>query len=311
MTKKQIFKIIIDISMAILFILLMYAFKTGLEFHEIAGLSILAIVIIHNMLNWSWIKNTTKNLSNKNIKVKTKLMYGLNAFLLVGTLVIVITGILISKFLFPFIAVKNQEALILIHKISSYICLGTIGIHVLIHAKYLIAMFKKIALNIKQKSVLYPVIGFAFSIIFICSIYWNLYTDKPKNIENNFIAATSAVTESSTAITSQQMPEVQNTDEMQMTEETQISESNVTAAGVDKKQSNVTEGTKSNESSVTSTVITETAAAAEEVSLSEYLSGLFCTACPKHCSLADPRCGKGEVQASEATEQYNALYGQA
>ena len=81
MTKKQTFKILIDISMTALFIILIKAFDTGLEFHEIAGLGILVLIAVHNIMNISWIKNVAKNIFSNKIKHKTKLMFVLNMLL--------------------------------------------------------------------------------------------------------------------------------------------------------------------------------------------------------------------------------------
>ena len=46
----------------------------------------------------------------------------------------------------------------------------------------------------------------------------------------------------------------------------------------------------------------------ETVSLEDYLSTLYCTGCGRHCSLLAPRCGKGEHQASQATDEYYEIY---
>lgn len=43
-------------------------------------------------------------------------------------------------------------------------------------------------------------------------------------------------------------------------------------------------------------------------SLEEFLSKLNCTACGKHCSLLSPRCGRGQMQAQQAEEEYNQTY---
>jgi hypothetical protein len=59
--------------------------------------------------------------------------------------------------------------------------------------------------------------------------------------------------------------------------------------------------------SQTSTAFSVTAA--DDITLEEYLSSLYCTACPKHCPLSSPQCSKGISLAQEATTEYYALYG--
>jgi len=39
-------------------------------------------------------------------------------------------------------------------------------------------------------------------------------------------------------------------------------------------------------------------------SLDDYLKGLFCNGCGRHCSLLSPQCGKGERKAEQATAEY-------
>jgi hypothetical protein len=47
----------------------------------------------------------------------------------------------------------------------------------------------------------------------------------------------------------------------------------------------------------------------DTVSMSDYLSNMFCTGCDKHCPLLSPKCDKGEVQLQAAKIKYQELYG--
>ena len=44
--------------------------------------------------------------------------------------------------------------------------------------------------------------------------------------------------------------------------------------------------------------------------LAEFLSGLPCSGCGKHCPLSHPRCARGEMQAQRATEEYYQTCGE-
>jgi len=46
----------------------------------------------------------------------------------------------------------------------------------------------------------------------------------------------------------------------------------------------------------------------EQASLDDYLKGLFCNGCGRHCSLLSPQCGKGERKAEQATTEYYSTY---
>ena len=294
MTSKQTAKIIIDIAMTALFLLLIKPFLTGLEFHEIAGICIALIVLIHNILNIKWIKATAKNLFSDKIKLKTKLMFALNSLLAVLVAVIAVTGVLISKVLFTFITAGGQEQLIFIHKTAAYICLGAIAVHIAVHAEYIAVMFKKMSAG----KVLIPLTGVMFSAILALAVY--RYFDMNEDISAVPEQRAEYISESTySGLTSEEQFSVLTADE-------QIAEVTLSTAS---EQITSSEEQTVSENDVQ---ITETTTAAEpEVSAEEYLSKLFCTGCPKHCPLSSPRCGKGEAQAETALEEYNTLYGQA
>lgn len=294
MTSKQTAKIIIDIAMTALFLLLIKPFLTGLEFHEIAGICIALIVLIHNILNLKWIKATAKNLFSDKIKLKTKLMFALNSLLAVLVAVIAVTGVLISKVLFTFITVGAQEQLIFIHKTASYVCLGAIALHIAVHAGYLAAMFKKMI----EGKVLVPLTGVMFAAMLAIAIY--RYYD---------------TTEEISAVPEKRAEYISESTYSGLTSEEQFS---VLTAAEERLAvtlpETVSEQIISSEQSISENdvqISAQTTAAEPVISAEEYLSKLFCTGCSKHCPLSSPRCGKGEEQAETALEEYNALYGQA
>lgn len=55
MSKKQIIKIIIDMSMTALFPFIMAYMITGQEVHEWLGAAMLLLFIVHHILNFKWI----------------------------------------------------------------------------------------------------------------------------------------------------------------------------------------------------------------------------------------------------------------
>ena len=69
----------------------------------------------------------------------------------------------------------------------------------------------------------------------------------------------------------------------------------------------VPDNNKISESSAES--ISESTETTPPPSLEEYLSKLTCTGCGKRCSLLRPRCGKGQMQAERAKDQYYSTEG--
>ncbi len=136
-------KIILDVIMIILMLLLMNLQITGLNIHEILGIIIFALFILHKVLNKKWIMAMSKNIFNKNVKMKTKVMYWLDVILLIVLTINVLTGILISKCILTNITVNNVELTTHIHNIVSIISIVLISIHLAFHLENIIAKIKK------------------------------------------------------------------------------------------------------------------------------------------------------------------------
>lgn len=72
MNKKTVFKLFLDILMTIIFILLINLKVTGLLFHEIVGIGVFLFVILHNILNISFIKYSAKQIINRPKSINKK-----------------------------------------------------------------------------------------------------------------------------------------------------------------------------------------------------------------------------------------------
>jgi hypothetical protein len=173
--------------MTVVFLLLLDAHGTGLVFHEITGISILAFFMTHILLNWSWVKTVTKNLFNRNFKIKPRLMYVLNLGLLLGISTTTITGILISQVIFPSGSNENSVLLVTVHKLVSYSCLGLIAMHVWLHQKYILASMRNVFAHGKTKTVL-ALAGFVISLFFTQTLLGSdkrlTYATTPPNVSS-------------------------------------------------------------------------------------------------------------------------------
>ena len=266
MTNKTVLKIFLDIIMTICFVLLMNLRSTGLVFHEIAGISVFVFIVIHLIFNFSWLKGITTNLFLKKneVNTKTKLMYALNIGLFVSITIIVVTGIMISTYLFP--STSASPLVTLIHKGTSFVALGLIGIHVALHLKYLVAAFKNIFKHFGDKNIKTVLARCFIGLAILLALYVPLSKYISNNAQVDF--AQGSTPPSKTAPNSSR-------------DATQTS-------------------TDSNNSSITQDTTDQSA------NLSDYLSKLTCTGCGKRCSLLSPQCGKGEQQEEKATTQYEA-----
>lgn len=172
MKKINYIKFILDLIMGIVFSMLFNKnVLGGLKFHEIAGLAVGFAVLIHIALNWRWVKNVTLSIFNKKIALKTRIGYILNILLLLDIAVIIISGIFISKVLFPGIMIQNNFFNQRTHIASAYLGLALIGIHLGLHWKWVMGLFRKVIKVNQTNNILKYIAKVAAVLVLAFGIY--------------------------------------------------------------------------------------------------------------------------------------------
>ena len=143
MNNKNWAKITLDIVMAILLVLLYNANVISLNFHEIGGLFICFLFLIHKILNWKWIAKISRNLLSNTIPLKTKFSYILNLLLLVTFALILVSGILISKTVFTGISAQSPVWKT-VHYTAAAAALVFTGAHIGLHLRFITGMLRKV-----------------------------------------------------------------------------------------------------------------------------------------------------------------------
>lgn len=164
--KKQYTKYFLDLIMTLCFICIMKIKITGMHLHEILGLWILIFVIIHNLLNFKWIKSVSKKLFDESLNTRTKISCYLNMILAVLVTVTVVSGLLVSVTIFRNITTENRELWANVHKISALLTFIGISIHVGLHWKMIMHAFRTM-FKIKGFSAVRQFVLRAMSIIII------------------------------------------------------------------------------------------------------------------------------------------------
>jgi cytochrome b561 len=142
--KKNYTKIVLDLMMAITFVLLMNPrVLDGLPFHEIAGTIIGVAILVHIGLNYRWVINTTKKIFDPKLPSKTRFSFLLNILLLISMAAVIITGILISRVVFPSLAIQGGHSVRGLHSLSADATLALVGLHIGVHWQWIMSMFKK------------------------------------------------------------------------------------------------------------------------------------------------------------------------
>ena len=163
-------KLIIDILMFILMLLEFSRIYTGALIHEIIGIILLILVIIHLILN----KNYIVNISKTKYKLNNVLMLVINALLICSFLLTIVFGILSSQETLTFLNIHNL-IIVKLHKIFGNISLIIVTMHLGINFN---AMFGKITKLIKYCIVNY-ILGI---VIIIFGIYSSIKVDFIKHV---------------------------------------------------------------------------------------------------------------------------------
>ena len=151
MSKKNIIKYLLDIFLLLGFVLLYDKNALGMNLHEIIGLVIGGVVIIHLALNFNWIIGISKKLFSKKITNRVRLTYILNLLLFLCVALIILAGVFISKTIFTNISSKNQIWKV-IHIGVSNLALALIGIHIGLNWTWVINISKKVfKFSLKEK----------------------------------------------------------------------------------------------------------------------------------------------------------------
>lgn len=142
----------------LLFILILVEFSRIYlppEIHEIIGIVLIALVIIHLILNRKYIKSISKG----KYHLKRSAMLIINIAFMVTFALTSILGLLSSQYVLTFMNIGNLSTIYL-HKIFAYLCLILLGLHLGINLN---TLFNRLG----EKKISYILYG----IIIICGIY--------------------------------------------------------------------------------------------------------------------------------------------
>ena len=127
-------KLVLDAIMLVLLVLMYKKQVISLSFHEIGGLTLIGLFVIHHLVNARWIGSATKRFFRKGTPGMVRARYLVDALLLVTFLTVGVTGILINKTLFEIHVAGNAKTL---HYFASALAIILMGVHLGLHADYI------------------------------------------------------------------------------------------------------------------------------------------------------------------------------
>jgi len=329
MKAKAIVKIILDVVLTALFVILLFAYQTGLVFHEVMGISILSFVILHIFLNWKWVSRVFKNLFHKIAalfarvfkkkhakltpalendpevkdrllenaphhksvlaRIKAVLVYVLDIGVLLGTVLITVSGIMISQVLFP-VELFN-EFLFQLHRWSSYVAVGCMGLHLLLHTRYILAMFKTLFTKLRTPAVS-STLNNAFGVLLILAlVFTGLISNIQYTYDNRFFAGMDFDFEGDP-----------NNDRMENLRLRAEEVERQRQAALEQYRINVVERRQMNNNTIDDLRIN-----GKGTTLQGFLGSMFCTQCWMFCPLNATRCASGGPESQEAQRQYASI----
>jgi glucan phosphoethanolaminetransferase (alkaline phosphatase superfamily) len=138
---KTLCKLIIDLVMTVLILVAMACRFTGNTIHELLGVSLFILFVIHNILNWRWFKTLLKGRYN----VLRVLHTAVNLLLLAAMLVLIVSGVMLSRTVFAFMDLNGGLFARKLHMLSTYWGFLLISVHLGMHWGMIMNAARKLA----------------------------------------------------------------------------------------------------------------------------------------------------------------------
>ena len=140
MKPKQKVKIAIDILMTALLLVLMAYPVTGQLTHEWVGAGMLLLFLAHHALNSHWYRGLGKG-KYKGLRI---VQTGINLLLLIGMLALMLGGMRMSRYVFPFLPGLGSIALARrLHLLASYWGFVLMSVHLGLHWSMVTGMIRR------------------------------------------------------------------------------------------------------------------------------------------------------------------------
>ena len=293
-------KIFLDIIMTVIMILLLNTNFTGVGLHEILGIAIFFLFLLHKIFNFKWIKSITKNLFSKSVKAKAKAMYAIDLLLLILVTLNVLTGILISTTILTGITANNIAVTSNLHHILAYSLLAVLIVHIGLHLSVI-----RNAMKMKKHSVL----GNVALVVVVAFLSVSLF-------ESNTVKDLIMQKKETNSHYESQVEEKPKDDDKTQSTTSQNSSSAPTQTPssqqkpTDEKPQTSSKNEDDDNTSQNSSIQNSSSTVAEDrPTIEEFLSKLFCTGCGRRCPLTNLACGRGNRYQQQKVQQYNQTYG--
>jgi len=137
-------KLVLDVLIFIAFLIAMEPRSSGIPIHEWLAISILAVLVVHLLLSWDWIAQTTRRFLGK-LNTQTRLNYLLNWSLFIDVMLLMLSGLVISEVVMPTLGIglPRNFAWRGLHEFSANLFIILLGLHTALHWSWVADTFKR------------------------------------------------------------------------------------------------------------------------------------------------------------------------
>lgn len=141
-------KLWIDIFIFIAFLIVMEPRLSDLPVHEWLGLSLTFVMMVHLLLSWDWIIQITKRFF-KTVGGQNRINYILNWLFLLDGVVIMMSGIMISREAIPALGLHLTlgPGWYKLHDLSTNVALLLLGLHTALHWNWIVSTLSRYIFN--------------------------------------------------------------------------------------------------------------------------------------------------------------------
>lgn len=145
MSKQNITKLLLDLGAFIALLVASAPHFTGDTIHEWLGVALSGVIVVHLLLNWNWVVGITSRLFSKVAKGQ-RFNYFLNWSLFASGILIMLSGLMISKTVVPFFGITLPQNMSWkeLHSLSTNITMVLMGLHVAVHWSWIVNTFKRL-----------------------------------------------------------------------------------------------------------------------------------------------------------------------
>jgi hypothetical protein len=144
----------VDIAILVGFLVAYEPALTGVAVHEWLSLAFASAIVLHLLLHWDWVVQVTLKFFRKLFR-SSRLNYVLNLALLIDFVLIMLSGLLISRSVLPALGlqVASNPAWRFLHSSAADFSLLLLGLHLALHWRWILSTTKRYLFSPRKRPI--------------------------------------------------------------------------------------------------------------------------------------------------------------